>query len=470
MTDVKAAYVLPYHFAKQQHVLFIGHEVAFTERTMLSALLEIQRQAGVNIALKQISVDEFEKQLAQLYSEQARSTQQLLETAEESVDLQTLVDNLPTSEDLLDDHDNAPIIRLINALLSEAIKQAASDLHIETYDKQLIIRLRVDGVLRTLLKPERKLAAFIVSRLKVMAQLDIAEKRLPQDGRMALRIAGRDVDVRVSTIPTHYGERVVLRILDKTQHLSQLNQLGLDAKLQTQLEALLQLPHGIILVTGPTGSGKSTSLYAMLNYLNHSSRNILTVEDPVEYNIAGIGQIQVNNKINMTFARGLRSILRQDPDIVMVGEIRDSETAEIAVQASLTGHLVLSTLHTNTAIGALTRLQDLGVERFLLSSSVVGLIAQRLVRRLCVHCKQGSTPQGCEHCHYSGYHGRIALYECISIDAHLRQLIADGASEKDCIAYIRQHNPSIQENGRKLVAQGKTSEAEILRVTGEVLA
>src|SRR5690606_18318954 len=279
-----------------------------------------------------------------------------------------------------DSDDEAPIIRLINALLTQAVKDNASDIHIEPYENRLVVRFRIDGVLREALTTRRAVAPLVVSRIKVMSKLDIAEKRLPQDGRISLRIAGRAVDVRVSTIPSGHGERVVMRLLDKQAGRLTLEKLGMSAEDQATMDELIHRPHGILLVTGPTGSGKTTTLYAALERINDASRNILTVEDPIEYHIDGIGQTQVNTKVNMTFARGLRAILRQDPDVVMVGEIRDLETAEIAVQASLTGHLVLSTLHTNTAVGAVTRLRDMGVEPFLLSSSLIGVLAQRLVR------------------------------------------------------------------------------------------
>ncbi|MCL4140601.1 UNVERIFIED_CONTAM: hypothetical protein GTU68_009997 [Idotea baltica] len=303
---------------------------------------------------------------------------------------------MPGTEDLLEGEDDAPIIKLINATLSEAIKEGASDIHIETFEKQLVIRFRVDGVLREVLSPNRKLSSLLVSRIKVMAKLDIAEKRVPQDGRISLRIAGRAIDVRVSTMPSSYGERVVMRLLDKNNAKLDLVDLGMTSTNQEKFAELLRKPHGIILVTGPTGSGKSTTLYAGLTDINSKDRNILTVEDPIEYELQGVGQTQVNTKVDMTFARGLRAILRQDPDVVMIGEIRDLETAEIAVQASLTGHLVISTLHTNTASGAITRMEDMGIEPFLLSSSLLAVISQRLVRTLCSSCKIDYTPDATE--------------------------------------------------------------------------
>ncbi|MCK5387253.1 MAG: type II secretion system ATPase GspE, partial [Gammaproteobacteria bacterium] len=353
-------------------------------------------------------------------------------------------------EDLLDAEDDAPIIRLINVLLARAVKQNASDIHIEPFENRLLIRMRVDGVLQEVMQPPRALAPLIASRIKVMAKLDIAEKRLPQDGRISLRIAGRAVDVRVSTMPSGHGERVVLRILDKQAGRLDLQNLGMDDDTLKRMDEMVHRPHGIILVTGPTGSGKTTTLYAALGRVNNTDRNIVTVEDPIEYYIDGIGQTQVNAKVDMTFARGLRAILRQDPDVVMVGEIRDLETVQIAVQASLTGHTVFSTLHTNTAVGAITRLRDMGVEPFLLSSSLIGVLAQRLVRILCKECRTPYQPDeseckllgipsdnpptlylpnGCEKCNQSGYEGRTGIYELIEVDDELKKLIHDGSGE-----------------------------------------
>ncbi|MDH5614140.1 MAG: type II secretion system ATPase GspE, partial [Gammaproteobacteria bacterium] len=383
---------------------------------------------------------------------------------------------------------DAPIIRLINALLTEAAKENASDIHIEPYENRLAVRFRIDGVLKDVIQPDRKLAPLLVSRIKVMAKLDIAEKRLPQDGRISLRVAGRPVDVRVSTIPSGHGERVVLRLLDKQAGRLDLEQLGMAKTGMDQMNDLISKPHGIILVTGPTGSGKTTTLYAVLSRLNSRQRNILTVEDPIEYYLDGIGQTQVNTKVDMSFARGLRAILRQDPDIVMVGEIRDLETAEIAVQASLTGHLVLSTLHTNTAVGAATRLRDMGVEPFLLSSSLIGVLAQRLVRLLCPHCKQPHEisesearmiglkpdasqtiygPGGCEKCNHTGYTGRAGIFELIMIDDILRTMIHDGAGEHELEKYARTLTTGIREDGRRRILSGDTSIEEVLRVTRE---
>src|SRR5690606_37550510 len=356
------------------------------------------------------------------------------------------------------------------------------------FENRLVVRFRVDGVLREVLQSRRAVAPLVVSRIKVMSKLDIAEKRLPQDGRISLRVAGRAVDVRVSTVPAGHGERVVLRLLDKQAGRLDLNHLGMDAATREVMAELIRKPHGILLVTGPTGSGKSTTLYAALSVINDKSRNILTVEDPIEYDLEGIGQMQVNTKVDMTFARGLRAILRQDPDVVMVGEIRDLETAEIAIQASLTGHMVMSTLHTNTAVGAVTRLRDMGVEPFLLSSSLVGVLAQRLVRLLCPHCREPYEPSereremlaagpdsditiyravGCPECNGLGYQGRTGIYELIPIDQQLRTMIHDGASESEMEQHARKSRPSLRQDGIRRVLAGQTTLEEVLRVTRE---
>ncbi|MFT5312264.1 MAG: general secretion pathway protein E [Paraglaciecola sp.] len=375
-------------------------------------------------------------------------------------------------------------------MLGEAIKEGASDIHIETFETQLLVRFRVDGVLREILRPNRKMASMLVSRIKVMSKMDIAEKRLPQDGRITLRIAGRAVDVRVSTMPSSHGERVVLRLLDKNNVRLNLEDLGMKKSNRDHFSDLIRKPHGIILVTGPTGSGKSTTLYAGLSGINSKDRNILTVEDPIEFDLEGIGQTQVNPKVDMTFARGLRAILRQDPDVVMVGEIRDLETAQMGVQASLTGHLVMSTLHTNTAAGAITRLEDMGIEPFLLSSSLLAVLSQRLVRTLCPECKvehqpseqecqilgikiaQGDKqfiygPKGCAACNQTGYRGRTGIHELLIVDEGIRELIHNGHGEQAIEKHIRQTTPSIRDDGCEKVVQGSTSLEEVLRVTRE---
>jgi len=439
--------------------------------------------------LIQLDNEEFTRRVVDCYQQDTQQARQLMESLGNEVDLYQLAESLPNNEDLLADDDSAPIIRLINAMLSEAIKEGASDIHIETFERQLSVRFRIDGMLRQVLEPPRKLSPLLVSRIKVMARLDIAEKRLPQDGRFSLRIAGRAIDIRVSTLPASHGERVVLRLLDKNNVQLDLAQLGLDETKRATVASLIHNPHGIILVTGPTGSGKSTTLYAMLRQLNSRDRNIMTVEDPVEYELEGIGQTQVNPKVEMTFARGLRAILRQDPDVVMIGEIRDGETAHIAVQASLTGHLVLSTLHTNSAIGAVSRLRDMGVEPFLLASSLTGLLAQRLVRRLCLHCRQPARltaeqvsraglptelyhrevfqPQGCDRCNNSGYRGRTGIHELVVIDSDVKQAIAEAQSDVQLEQLIRRGSQSVRLDGINKVLSGETSLEEVLRVTRE---
>ncbi|AYF87422.1 type II secretion system ATPase GspE [Pseudomonas sp. JS3066] len=482
---------LPFGFAKRHGVLLLdGVEPCLAHRpgVELVALAEARRFAGRSLPMKPLTGEAFEQALAQTYQHDSSAAMQLAEDLGGSLDLAALAEQIPETEDLLEQEDDAPIIRLINAILGEAIKENASDIHLETFEKRLVVRFRVDGILREVLEPKRELAALLVSRIKVMARLDIAEKRIPQDGRISLRVAGREVDIRVSTLPSANGERVVLRLLDKQAGRLTLQHLGMSDRDRHQLEDTVRRPHGILLVTGPTGSGKTTTLYASLVTLNDRTRNILTVEDPIEYHIEGIGQTQVNPKVDMTFARGLRAILRQDPDVVMVGEIRDQETAEIAVQASLTGHLVLSTLHTNSAIGAITRLVDMGVEPFLLSSSLLGVLAQRLVRVLCPHCKEsyqadsaeckllgvdpGSAPtlyraRGCTECHQQGYRGRTGIYELVVFDDHMRSLIHSVASEQEMIRHARLSSPSIREDGRRKVLLGVTTVEEVLRVTQE---
>lgn len=360
---------LRFAFAKQHGVIIaeqdeVAAKIVYTEMPTLSVLSELKRHLQKSLILKAVDADYFNALLVKSYETDSHTAMQMAEDLGDAMNLSDLLHELPKTEDLLETQDDAPIIRLLNALLSEAIKEGASDVHIETFEQQIAIRFRIDGILREVLAPPRVLAPLIISRIKVMAKLDIAEKRLPQDGRITLRIGGRQVDVRVSTMPTNHGERAVLRLLDKQSARLDLAELGMDATTLTLLNELIRKPHGILLVTGPTGSGKTTTLYGALTVLNDKKRNILTVEDPIEYDLAGIGQTQVNNKIHMTFAKGLRAILRQDPDVVMVGEIRDIETAQIAIQASLTGHLVLSTLHTNSAVGAITRLTDMGLEPF----------------------------------------------------------------------------------------------------------
>ncbi|MCK6570060.1 type II secretion system ATPase GspE [Myxococcota bacterium] len=394
--------------------------------------------------------------------------------------------------DIIDTDDEAPIIRLVNALMAQAVKERCSDIHIEPFERHIAVRFRVDGVLYEIIRPPKRFAASITSRIKVMAGLDIAEKRVPQDGRIKIKVAGRDIDIRLSTVPTSHGERIVMRLLDKTAVLKDLEYIGMGSQVLVNMNEMIQKSYGIILVTGPTGSGKTTTLYACLAKINSPVRNIITVEDPVEYQLGGIGQIQVNSKVGLTFAAGLRAILRQDPDVVMVGEIRDRETAEIAIQASLTGHLVFSTLHTNDAAGAVTRLVDMGVEPFLVASSVVCMMAQRLVRNLCPHCKKpvvpteselrqlGFTrerflevtpghvyaPTGCQECLDTGYMGRTGIYELLVVDDEIRQLIMDNIDSNSIKKRaIGKGMLTLRDDGARKVMLGDTSIAEILRVT-----
>lgn len=480
---------LPFSFAKRHGVLIHeldnkrGEAVYRSGASPLS-LAEARRFAGVPLKLSRVSEDIFDGLLQETYEQSDTDAAQMVDGLDDDFDLNQVAQHLEPS-DLLESDDDAPIIRFINAVLTAAIKENASDVHIETFENRLNVRFRVDGVLREILHTRRALAPLVVSRIKVMSRLDIAEKRLPQDGRISLKIAGRAVDVRVSTIPSGHGERVVLRLLDKQAGRLDLESLGMDEIAMKSTDALIHKPHGIILVTGPTGSGKTTTLYAALARINDNTRNIMTVEDPIEYLIDGIGQTQVNTKVKMTFARGLRAILRQDPDVVMVGEIRDIETAEIAVQASLTGHLVLSTLHTNTASGAVTRLRDMGVAPYLLSSSLIGVLAQRLVRVLDAETKIPYTATEYE-CGIlgvdpaqpptlykpgsggnRGFAGRTGIYELITLDDRMREMIHENISEQEFERYARTISPGIRADGRRQVLLGRTTLDEVLRVTRE---
>ncbi|HTR00284.1 MAG TPA: type II secretion system ATPase GspE [Candidatus Acidoferrum sp.] len=489
-TDNSLPAQVPFQFAQQHGVLLdtgVTPPLVLHRPGLSSAVLaELGRVLNGNYRLQALSAAEFQRQLALAFAKDDSEALQVAEDLGADTNLARLADDIPTTGDLMEGEDSAPVIRLINALIAQALRERASDIHIETYEDRLSVRFRTDGVLNEVLAPKRLLAPLLVSRIKVMARLDIAEKRLPQDGRISVRLAGHALDIRVSTLPSAYGERVVLRLLDKQSGRIQLQDLKMPPPAQHCYRDALQIPHGIILVTGPTGSGKTTTLYAGLMHINDGRKNILTIEDPVEYTLPGVGQTQVNTKVGLTFAHGLRSILRQDPDVVMLGEIRDGETARIAVQASLTGHLVLTTLHTNTAIGAITRLQDMGIEPFLLASSLVAVLSQRLVRLLCPHCKQAyradegecrvldletaaapmlHRPVGCHECRHTGYQHRRGIFEAVRIDDELRALIHGGAGEAALTQAARKQSASLLQDGLAMVLAGDTALAEVLRVT-----
>jgi general secretion pathway protein E len=479
---------LPYGFARRHGVVL---EVAGDGAARASlreggdprALLEVRRWLGRGFAVDRVGSQAFDDLLSRTYAMDGEAAAAAAGSLGLTSDLDLIAGGIPTAEDLLDTADDAPIIRLINGLIAEAVRQGVSDIHIEPYESALVFRMRIDGVLRETLRMPAHVAPVVVSRIKVMARLDIAERRVPQDGRIGLTLGGKLLDVRVSTLPARAGERVVLRILDKENAGIGLDMLGMPGDTDALLRAALGEPNGIILVTGPTGSGKTTTLYAGLRLLNDGTRNILTVEDPVEYAIDGVGQTQVNPKVGMTFAAGLRAILRQDPDVVMVGEIRDRETAEIAVQASLTGHLVLSTVHTNDAVGAITRMRDMKVEPFLLASTLRAVIAQRLVRRLCDACRIPATAGalaaglpglkpgdkvweagGCAQCGGTGFKGRIGVFEAARIDEKLRQLINENASEDAIAAHAFAKSPTLAAAARTLVLNGVTTVGEAVRI------
>ena len=476
-------YPLPYAFAREHHwlleddgeqLVLLGSSTApadaDAQTRRLSALSEILRRHDVREVLWQ-PADALAQRISAAYAQGESSAAAVVSEVQSDADLSRMMQELPAIEDLLETADDAPIIRMLNALLTQAARDGASDIHIEPYERHSSVRFRVDGSLREVVQPNRALHAALISRLKIMAELDISEKRLPQDGRISLRIGTRAVDVRVSTLPSAHGERAVLRLLDKSESKLNLEAVGMQGDVLDRFKHLLTQPHGIILVTGPTGSGKTTTLYAGLQRLDASTLNIMTVEDPIEYELPGVGQTQVNAKIDLDFAKALRAILRQDPDVIMIGEIRDFETAQIAIQASLTGHLVLATLHTNDASSAVTRLTDMGVEPFLLSSSLLGVLAQRLVRKLCVHCRQPDDqgrwrPVGCAHCSQTGYKGRTGIYELLVTDDTIRALIHSRAAESQIfVAAEAAGLRPMREDGQHLIAQGLTSVEEVMSVT-----
>lgn len=479
---------LPFAFARDQQVLLDGTGAQLQLITGPKAtdlgLREARRRAGQALQLRGLSQSAFESALARLYQQGDANDS----TAGLSFDLE---DQGALQRDLLDDRDEAPVIQLVNTLLRRAVSAGASDLHVEPHEEGLRIRMRVDGFLQVAMDRADVPVRRIVSRLKVMAGLDIAETRLPQDGRIPLRLGGRLIDTRVSSLPGKYGERIVLRILDRTTGLMSLENLGLSPAQATLLHRLAALPNGIILATGPTGSGKTTTLYSLLQLANSEARNIVTVEDPVEYDLPGISQSQINAEIGMSFAAGLRATLRQDPDVILVGEIRDAETASVAAQAALTGHLVFSSLHANGALGAVVRLRDLGLDDFLIASTLRGVIAQRLLRRLCPACKEAHAPsgseaeyfsrhglavpdqiwapKGCDLCETSGYAGRVGIFEMVEVSEALRQAIDDGVSETELKHQALSVADSLTGQGLDEVAAGRSSLAEVLRVVGDVL-
>jgi general secretion pathway protein E len=477
MATISPSRYVPYGFARTHQVLISGvsgdaMEVWIGEATPLTALTELSRTLPYRLVPVRKGKQELAAAISRAYAQQEGGAASVVDEVGGDLDLSRLMQDIPKIEDLLESEDDAPIIRMINALLTQASRDNASDIHIEPFESYSIVRFRVDGTLRDVVKPRRELHAALVSRIKIMAQLDIAEKRLPQDGRITLRIGGKPMDVRVSTLPTGHGERAVLRLLDKEAGRLDLAKLGMATGSLTTFDRMIAQPHGIVLVTGPTGSGKTTTLYAALSRLDSSTTNILTVEDPIEYDLDGIGQTQVNARIDMTFAKALRSILRQDPDVVMIGEIRDLETAQIAVQASLTGHLVLATLHTNDSVSAVTRLIDMGIEPFLLSSSLIGIVAQRLVRKLCPLCRQmdpvtrGWRAVGCLACNKTGFQGRTGIYELVTVNDDLRGLVHRSASEEDLRDSARRNGfRSMREDGQRWVEAGVTSLDEVVRVT-----
>ena len=455
--QMKNEFDLSYKYCKENQILLeIDHNqliIKYTNDTKISAISYLQKHFNLPLNLSKLASKEFNKALSDNFTNNTSASEDLIDNIDENIDLDSLVSNLPKTEDLLDDSNDAPVIRLINAILSEAIKDGASDIHIEPYEENLSIRFRIDGILKEKLNPSSRIAPLLNARIKVMSNLDIAERRIPQDGRMSLKLGEKWVDIRVSTLPSSFGERLVLRLLDKADASLDLEELGMTSEMTKDYLQQLKSTSGIILVTGPTGSGKTTTLYSGLNFLNDQTRNILTVEDPIEYALEGVGQTQVNNKVGLSFSKGLRAILRQDPDVVMVGEIRDKETAETAIQASLTGHLVLSTIHTNDSVGAITRLIDMGVEPYLLASTLKMVIAQRLVRKLI---------------NKNEFSGRVGIFEMIKIDSEIKNYINETVDEDKIRKIAFKKYNSLLNDGEEKVKKGITSELEIKRVLKQV--
>ena len=461
-------------------------KTAIVEQKTLADALNHLAKLGLDYPIVLLDEESFERLKNKFLEIQTGSDfEEISTTSEELIEAEgDLLDFIRNSQDLLSNEESAPIIKLVNSLFFQAIKRGASDIHIESGEKKGEVRLRIDGALKKHLDLERSIVSLVINRIKVISNLDISEKRVPQDGRTQISISGKTLDVRVSVLPTYHGERIVMRILAQSEHIPTLESLGFQEDITKNLYKLLNHAHGMILVTGPTGSGKSTTLHACLQHIATPDKNIITVEDPVEYNADNISQIQVNTKVGLTFAAGLRSILRQDPDIIMVGEIRDSETAEIALRSALTGHLLLSTLHTNDATSSLSRLMDMGIEDFLISSTLLGVLAQRLARKLCTHCKEETTllhaiteevniPEdkiyykalGCKACDFTGYKGRQAIAELFIIDDHVKEMIKDGFNDhqvRDAMKKLGMH--TIADKLKAMLLAGTTSYEEAIRV------
>ncbi|HAR33101.1 MAG TPA: type II secretion system protein GspE [Desulfobacter sp.] len=464
--------------------------IALNDPSELSYVDDVAMHAGfADYALALATKAQILSAINMIFDQDGHNVQKLMDDMEDDEFLH--IEDIEHTADLLDDTSDAPVIRLVNQMISQSVKAGASDIHIEPFQDELIVRYRIDGILYPMMTPPKMFQSSLISRIKVMAKMNIAEKRIPQDGRAQVRMGNQEIDMRISTVPTNFGERLVIRLLNKSGYFMQISEFGLSSENERHLHDIFRQNHGIVLVTGPTGSGKTTTLYAGLSEINTPDRSIITVEDPVEYNLKGVGQIQVNQKTGLTFARGLRSIVRQDPDVILIGEIRDIETAEIAIQSALTGHLVFSTLHTNDAPGAVTRLVDLGVEPYLITSSVNHVIAQRLVRVLCSHCREEFVlshgdlssfdsinglvpgqkvfrPKGCPKCFNTGYLGRQAIMEIMPLDEELKSLILETSDANQIkVAAVRKGMKTLRSDGLTKVAKGITSLREVLRVTQE---